>query len=270
MTSRILSFVALVGMLGAAGCSGGGAGTATSGLTTKTPVGGTIVPATGGSTFSMSFLVPGTGVLGTTSTGRKTAYVSPGSSGIQMLFSDGVVAPTYAVGTAAQPFGLSLTPGTYNVNGAGTTYGTNATTPATPGFTPGVATNAVTFADTGVAGTIVQIQTTPNSATSVPSVGQTLSVPGPGGQYVGVIQSIGAGSSQQAGYVLQTKETSGAVQSVPVNAQITFQPGGGAAVAATTFTYTIVAQTGSTAGYYLVTFTLTTLLAASPSESASS
>jgi len=136
MTSRILSFVALVGMLGAAGCSGGGAGTAASGLTTKTPVGGTIVPAKGGSTFSMSFLVPGTGVLGTTSTGRKTAYISPGSSGIQMLFSSGAAAASYAVGTAAQPFGLSLTPGTYNVNGAGTTYGTNATTPATPGFTP--------------------------------------------------------------------------------------------------------------------------------------
>src|ERR1700694_3530329 len=180
MKSRILSLAAIAGMLVATGCSGGGAGTASSGLTptTKTPVGGTTTASSNGANFSFSFLVPAQTLLGTKSVGRKTAYVSPGSSGIQVLLSDGIINGTFAVGTQAQPFRISLTPS--NQNATAGAYGTSQTTPAST-FPTGTAqlANAYTSALVAPANTpanSVTINTLPGSATIIPAAGQPFTI----------------------------------------------------------------------------------------------
>jgi hypothetical protein len=98
MNLRILSFTALTGMLAAAGCGGGGT---SSGLAPA--VGNAPVTASSNKTgtLSASFNVPVRYVASkTSSSARKPQYISPGSSGIEVLLSTnpatGVGPPTSA------------------------------------------------------------------------------------------------------------------------------------------------------------------------------
>ena len=101
MKSRILSLAAIAGMLAATGCSGGGAGTAASGLTPVPP------PTTGGTTTTRSasginatFLVPVPG-RSASSAGRDAQYLSPGTNGITVLLGNGAVYVPGNTGTSA-------------------------------------------------------------------------------------------------------------------------------------------------------------------------
>ena len=89
MTSRILSLAAVIGLLGAAGCSGGGTGaTSTNGILPKTPV-----PTTGksgNSSVQATFLIPESALQrSTSSAGRSAQYLSPGTGGIDILLGNG-------------------------------------------------------------------------------------------------------------------------------------------------------------------------------------
>ena len=91
MKSRILSLAAIAGMLAATGCSGGGAGTAASGLAKALPPGTPITTTRGAGSISASFLVPipGYGSKAAAAAGRSAEYLSPGTSGIEIFLGDG-------------------------------------------------------------------------------------------------------------------------------------------------------------------------------------
>jgi hypothetical protein len=126
MTSRFLSFVAALGLLAAAGCSGGGAGSALGGLSSgggvtpsaPTSAGGSGSTASHASTpsnasFTTSFQIPVAGNLSTQSQGRSPLYVSPGSTGLQVVLSANGTASTGAgaSGSAQLSGPLTLTVG---------------------------------------------------------------------------------------------------------------------------------------------------------------
>ena len=125
MTSRILSLAAVIGLLGAAGCSGGGTGaTSTNGILPKTPV-----PTTGksgNSSVQATFLIPESALQrSTSSAGRSAQYLSPGTGGIDILLGNG---QPFTAGAGASGNAQSSAVAT-----------DNATYPAPPGGT-GIAT----------------------------------------------------------------------------------------------------------------------------------
>ena len=89
MTSRILSLAAVIGLLGAAGCSGGGTGaTSTNGILPKPPVSTT--GKSGNSSVQATFLIPESALQrSTSSAGRSAQYLSPGTGGIDILLGNG-------------------------------------------------------------------------------------------------------------------------------------------------------------------------------------
>ena len=138
MTSRILSLVAVVGLLGAAGCSGGGTGTAANGIAPVAPP--TIGSTKGTSSISASFLIPvSASQTAAMSSGRKAQYLSPGTNGISVLMGNG----SLAVGAN----GLS---GTAQLTGS--------------------------VNETGVAGQSVNVSFLSASNSTSPVVGQTLTI----------------------------------------------------------------------------------------------
>jgi hypothetical protein len=187
MTSRFLSFVALSGMLIAAGCSGGGAGSGSGLSSGVTPA----APSTGGSStgsststtankgsFSISFQVPAADVTASTASSahsRNADYVSPGSTGLQIILSkDGVTTPTFAVGTATAPLQLQPTPaGGITANTTAGAYGTNTT--GTVGQT-GTAQLSGNIAAGAAAAAVINVNTIPGSTTVTPVVGQSFTI----------------------------------------------------------------------------------------------
>jgi len=141
VTSRFLTVAAIAGMLLAAGC-GGGAGTSTGSLGSLTPATpstgtGTTSHATG--TVSAQFLIPSAAIGSSSSasaSSRSPQYISPGTTGIQLLLGNGTVAggagatgnaqlfqnfggaggSTYAVGAGAST--VQLVPGSFNATPA--------------------------------------------------------------------------------------------------------------------------------------------------------
>jgi hypothetical protein len=92
MTSRILSFVALSGMLLAAGCSGGGAGSGLNGVTPSAPGntgGAPSSAARGTAAITASFDIPEAAFKKLTQVGRHGEYLSPGTGGIDILMGNG-------------------------------------------------------------------------------------------------------------------------------------------------------------------------------------
>jgi len=271
MKSRILSLAAIAGMLVATGCSGGGSGT--SPIVPKPagpPTTGTTTTATvGRNAMSFSFLMPAKALLGTTSTGRHVDYISPGSSGIQVLFSGtaGGSVATFAIGTPTTPLGI-------NPNGAQGvalntgTFGFNATQ-NTPGqtFLGGFAQNANQFTDTVAVtnpATTLTVSTLPNSSSITPAIGQPFTVTS--GAATANLTVVSFTGNATNGLTITARETNPASAGggglFPVGSSITYGTSTPAVVVAgSSYTYTVVPQTGSTAGFYLVTFTFNNLTA---------
>jgi len=146
MTSRILSLAAVIGLLGAAGCSGGGTGaTSTNGILPKTPV--LTTGKSGNSSVQATFLIPESALQrSTSSAGRSAQYLSPGTGGLDILLGNG------------QPF-------TVGAGAAGNAQSSAAATDnATYPYPPG---------GTGVA-TTVSILTGSYQGGVTPIIGQTL------------------------------------------------------------------------------------------------
>ncbi len=84
----ILSLTAVAALLAATGCSGGGAGTASSGLAPGVPV--AHIAANGTASISVSFQIPvSSSQAAALSAGRSAKYLSPGTNGISILLGDG-------------------------------------------------------------------------------------------------------------------------------------------------------------------------------------
>jgi hypothetical protein len=142
MTSRILSFVALSGMLMAAGCSGGGAGSALNGAQPLAPTtgGSTSGAVRGTASISASFKIPAAQAQKILANkGRSPQYLSPGTTGLDVLLGDGTLA------TGSQ--GLS---GTAQLTG--------------------------TVSETGIAGQTATVTYLSASNTALPVQGQTLTI----------------------------------------------------------------------------------------------
>ena len=134
VNSRFLTVAAIAGMLVATGCSGGGIKSSSSGLTPTTPAtggSGSSTTSANGASFSLSFLVPvAAGSANSSSSSRSAQYVSPASTGLQILTSiDGVTTPTFAIGTQTTPLALQPAPLPNGVSGNLNTgaYGVNST-----------------------------------------------------------------------------------------------------------------------------------------------
>jgi hypothetical protein len=267
MTSRLLSFVALSGMLVAAGCSGGGSGSTSS----LTPTTTTTAPTTGGSTsggsgsssstqgvgFSLSFNIPGgTGSLGTTSTGRQTEYISPATTGMQVLLSANGAGGTFAVGTQSSPLVLNGA-GAVNIPVTSGAYGTNAPTPAIQ-YTPGTAqlANAVTD-NVNSTTTTFTVNTLPGSATIIPVANQPYTITSGGNIYNILVVSVTGTLASGLFITSKTPTATNTGNVFPVGSTITFASQS-AAIAGSTFSYTVTPVTGNGSnanGYYAVTLT---------------
>jgi hypothetical protein len=98
MIPRILTGVALTGMLAAAGC-GGGSGAGSPPLSSAPTIGGS-VPAIGGAvpsakargSFAASFLIPYSAARASAATSRSPQYLSPGTTGLTILIGNGTTA----------------------------------------------------------------------------------------------------------------------------------------------------------------------------------
>lgn len=116
MNLRLLSFAALTGMLAATGCGGGtGSGIAPTVGNANT---GNAAPSSSTRGLTASFEVPKRYVASsssTSSTTRKSQYISPGSSGIEVLLTPSTGASgtaTWIVGHQGAPVALAGSPGT--------------------------------------------------------------------------------------------------------------------------------------------------------------
>jgi hypothetical protein len=178
MTSRFLSLVAVAGLLAAAGCSGGGAGSALGALTggggvsPSTGAGGSsAVPQTtaGNSSFTTTFNIPVAGNLNTQTQGRSPLYVSPGSTGLQVILS--------ANGTAASGAGQ---PGSGQLSGTVTLCNTvtGLNTPA--GTAAGASANGTTCAAATQpnynAANSITVSLVPGSVSTTPVPNQTFTL----------------------------------------------------------------------------------------------
>ena len=288
MTSRFLTVAAIAGMLLAAGC-GGGAGTSTSGLTPTTPGGGASAPggsnnSANGSSFAVSFQVPMTAAelasySSASASSRQPAYISPASSGVQILLgiTAGSLSPcanSFAVGTQAAPIALSPA-GAANVNLTTGACGVNST--SSP-FVAGTAQLSGNIPCTGAGcitnlavGATFNVNTIPGSATTTPVMGQTFTITNTDNPAAGVITatvntvpsgSIGSGFLMQGkvvGVVAGTNSAGWTTGNV-----INFQAG---STTQSTYTYTFTPQVNTTAGsgatgYYNATFTFNNMTGA--------
>ena len=106
MIPKILTGVALTGMLAAAGC-GGGSGAGSPALSTAPAIGGA-VPAIGGAapsakargSFVASFNIPYSAARASAASSRSPQYLSPGTTGLTMLLGNGTASRRPSLNTA--------------------------------------------------------------------------------------------------------------------------------------------------------------------------
>lgn len=272
MTSRILSLAAVIGLLGAAGCSGGGTGTAANGLAPKAPV--TTGSTKGTSSLTASFLIPISGVQASAmSAGRKASYLSPGTNGITVLMGNGtlVVGSTGLSGTAQLTGSVNETGAAAQSANVSFLSASNSTTPVVgqtltiqhlnnAGNTPSGTSSAVLTITAILSPTIVQ-------GTFVADAGAAANAAG-GGQPAGynflagdliTFTATGASSNGQQ-FIIGNQNTAAPLTPTPVvNATIpaSVYP----ATATSTYSYNFAPST--VAGYYVFNLTLTGLLPSS-------
>jgi len=126
MTTRFLSFVALAGMLVAAGCSGGGAGSSLAPASPSLGSGSSTGTSGGTGSITESFSVPIASSASTSSSSRKAAYISPGSLGLQVFLGNGIACTSGGASGTAQIIStvnpvaanasttINLTPGSFS------------------------------------------------------------------------------------------------------------------------------------------------------------
>lgn len=259
MKSRFLSFVALAGMLVAAGCSGGGSAGSTSSLTPGVTPGaggtstGSSSAANGGIALSFQIPIPSEN-LGTTSTGRHQLYISPASTGLQILTSL-AGAGTFAVGTQGTPLQLQASGQTGTVNagayGASGAAGCVAGTALTAQLSNG-------FVDNTASPTTYPVNTIPGSASGTPVVGQCFTVTNSTNQLSAIlkIQSFtGTAASGLFMTVVDVSPVAGSGNTFATGNQINILAN---ATSGSTYSYTFTPQTAATGtlGYYNATVTL--------------
>jgi hypothetical protein len=158
MIPRILTGVALTGMLAAAGC-GGGSGAGSPALSAAPAIGGS-VPGIGGAapsakargSFVASFNIPWSAARASAASSRSPQYLSPGTTGLAILIGNGGTsnvttgagtAETATLGVSIAPFlagagtaSVTLTPGSFSVAPvSGQTLTIAGVTGAAPTFT---------------------------------------------------------------------------------------------------------------------------------------
>lgn len=88
MKTRFLSIATVAAVFAATGCSGGGAGTAPTGLAPAVPL--AHIATNGTASISASFTIPVSAAQAAArSAGRRAQYLSPGTNGISILLGDG-------------------------------------------------------------------------------------------------------------------------------------------------------------------------------------
>lgn len=278
MKSRFLSLAAVAALLAATGCSGGGAGLASTGLSPSIPKVGT--PATGTASVSASFQIPMSAAQAAAlSSGRSAKYLSPGTNGISILLGDGS-----SVSGSAGLSGTAQLTGATNETGAAAQSAnvsflsaSNSTTPVvgqtlqlthlnSAGNTPS-GTNSAVFTITAILSpTIVQ-------GTFAASAGATGNAPG-GGQPAGynflagdliTFTATGPSTTGQK-FIVGNQNTAAPLTPTPVvNAPIPSTIFGATASSSISYSFTPTLPTGLsgnfTYGYYTFNVTISNITA---------